>query len=59
MALYPDTAAAWGMKGEYHFVQGQISEAKGCFEKALAIDANEPRSRSYSGEIEKIEKGGK
>ena len=48
-----------GMKGEYHFVVGQIPAAKSCFAKALAIDPNEPNSRAYGKEIEKIERGGK
>jgi Flp pilus assembly protein TadD/thiol-disulfide isomerase/thioredoxin len=56
VALQPGNAGAWGMKGEFHFVIGQLPTAKECFAKSLEIDPNEPRSRTYVKEIEKMER---
>jgi Flp pilus assembly protein TadD/thiol-disulfide isomerase/thioredoxin len=50
---------AWGMKGEFHFVNRQLFAAKKCFAKALELDPEEPRAKRYGAEIEKLEKEGR
>ncbi len=54
--LAPGNATAWAVKGELHFALGQLAPSKECFAKAQAIDPNEPLSRNYLKQIEKMEK---
>ena len=54
--IEPGNAIAWGMKGELHFLLGQLAPARESFRKALELDPNESRSRAYGKEIEKLDK---